>query len=209
MHVLYSFRRCPYAIRARIALRYAGIKVELREVELKNKPESMLQLSAKGTVPVLLESDGNVIDESLDIMLWALSQSDTEQWICEKTKPDSLALIEENDNIFKHWLDRYKYFDRYPEHPQDYYLSQCLEFIAELEAALEEREFLLERNIKLADVAIFPFVRQFAFVDKTKFDLLPFPKVQRWLAYFLNHELFMSSMKKFKPWQEGTPGAIL
>ncbi len=199
--VLYTFRRCPYAIRARLALWYADINFELREVVLKNKPQSLLEISAKGTVPVLILADGTVLEESIDIMLWALDQPDRDDW--SKQSLNNL-LVELNDGNFKYFLDRYKYFDRHPEKPQQYYQEQACCFIAELESKLSHGSDWLNGDSQSAlDMAIFPFVRQFAFVDKTKFDTLPYPNVQRWLDNLLGSELFQSVMIKYSAWQDG------
>lgn len=197
--VLYSFRRCPYAIRARLALWYAGVSFELREVVLKNKPQSLLDVSVKGTVPVLILTDGTVLDESVDIMHWALSQSDPDGWSAESLRN---TLVEQNDGDFKYYLDRYKYFDRYPEQSQKYYLEQACAFIAELESKLSsDSKWLNGDSLCALDVAIFPFVRQFAFVDKPTFDQLPYPKTQQWLTNLLVCELFQSVMLKYSAWQ--------
>ena len=160
--VLYSFRRCPYAIRARMALLYSSINVELREVLLRDKPPSMLAASAKGTVPVLLLPDGRVLDQSRDIMLWALDSSDPQQWYNEALAEPINRLIDHNDNQFKTHLDHYKYWDRYPAESQQFYRSQAEEFLMELESLLSSRDYLLADRITLADIALFPFIRQFA-----------------------------------------------
>jgi len=123
--ILYSFRRCPYAMRARLAIAYSGIKLELREIVLRNKPEEMLAISPKGTVPVLQLPSGEVIDESIDIMRWALAQHDPNDWYSEPYIPAIESLITQNDESFKPWLDRYKYADRYPEQSETYYRNQC------------------------------------------------------------------------------------
>ena len=164
--VLYSFRRCPYAMRARMALYKANIKCELREVVLKEKPESMLQLSDKGTVPVLLTPDKKVIEQSSEVMHWALNQSDPDNWLNED-EAKSQYLIDYNDNEFKHFLDRYKYYVGYPEHSQEYYRGNAESFINILEKNLAENNnaALLSDRISLVDISIFPFVRQFARVD--------------------------------------------
>ena len=196
--ILYTFRRCPYAMRARLALAYAGIEVEYREIELRNKPQAMLDVSPKGTVPVLQLESGQVIDESLDIMCWALNQHDPEGWLTHQTQ--ALALIDENDTTFKVWLDKYKYADRFPEHSQTYYREQGGIFLQQLETLLKEHTFLLANQPTLADCAIFPFMRQFAFVDKPWFDQSPYPKLQTWLNFHLKSELFEEIMVKRPIW---------
>ena len=195
--ILYTFRRCPYAIRARMAILYSGVTVELREVVLRDKPRSMLEYSKKGTVPVLILSSGEVIDESWDVMNWALSQDDPDHW---KTCSDN-SLVEENDSVFKQYLDQYKYADRHPEHPAEYYRDQCEEFLQKLERKLSVQNFLKGDRITDIDIAIFPFIRQFAFVDKAWFDQSPYPHTQEWLNYFLESDLFLNVMIKYSPWK--------
>jgi len=200
--VLYSFRRCPYAMRARMAIAYSGNKVELREVALKEKPEALLQASAKGTVPVLVLENGEVIDESLDIMYWALSRHDPDHWLAltSDTKTESQQLINENDTVFKPYLDHYKYADRYPQHSTQYYRVQGETFLAQLEKRLSAHSHLLGSEISLVDIALFPFIRQFAHVDKDWFDQAPYPCLQAWLEALLGSELFNYVMKKYPPW---------
>ncbi|WP_460160989.1 glutathione S-transferase [Pseudomonas sp. S2_B10] len=198
MNTLYSFRRCPYAMRARMALRYAGVPVEIVEVSLKNKPAEMLALSPKGTVPVL-NADGVVIDESLQIMRWALAQNDPDDWLLGG---DSFAalwmekLIEGNDQIFKSALNRYKYAERYPEQPMEAYRAEGALFLQKLDELLEGREYLLADHPSLADIALLPFVRQFAHVDREWFAQTPYVRLQAWLQSLLESELFTSIMKK-------------
>ena len=204
--ILYSFRRCPYAMRARLAVHASGISVELREILLKEKPQSMLDASSKGTVPVLVLSDGDVIDESLDIMYWALATYDPHNWyasLSNKLKHQSDQLIQRNDLEFKPWLDKYKYAVRYPEHsPQDY-RKNAETFLQTLETNLTQHQYLLTDHATLADYAIFPFIRQFAFVDKTWFDNSRYHSLKNWLENFLKSDNFLSIMKKFPKWQPG------
>ena len=202
--VLYSFRRCPYAIRARMALAYSGQTVELREVVLKNKPPAMLDISAKGTVPVLQLTDGTVIDESLDIIQWALSRYDPDSWLSQASDT-SQHWIQTNDNEFKHWLDRYKYADRYPEARMEDYRQRAIDFIAQLENQLAQTPYLTGSQISFADLAVLPFVRQFAHVDYPWFEQQPYPHLQRWLHGWLNSTLFTSVMDKYPAWQAGDP----
>lgn len=191
-HVLYSFRRCPYAMRARMALRYSGVPLSIVEVSLKAKPAEMLAASPKGTVPVLVCADGSVIEQSLDIMHWALARHDPDNWL----QPGCAALIEENDTRFKVLLDRYKYAIRYPEHPMEYYRAQGAEFLQRLEDVLARSAYLAGPALSLADVALAPFVRQFAHVDRDWFEQAPYPRLNAWLERFLASELFSSVMKK-------------
>jgi glutathione S-transferase len=196
-------------MRARLALAVSQQCVELREVVLKDKPEAMLEASAKGTVPVLLvkteHGKVNVIDESLDIMLWALEQSDPAHWLTALTedRQTHLALVTHNDTIFKQNLDRYKYADRFPAHSAEHYRSQGEKFLQTLEDKLTQNNFLFGSKPMLSDFAIFPFIRQFAFVDKAWFDQSPYPKLQTWLRYFLDSALFKQIMPKFKQWVPG------
>jgi glutathione S-transferase len=201
--VLYSFRRCPYAIRARMALKYASISCELREIVLSNKPQAMINLSNKGTVPVLQLTDGSVIDESLEVMLWALGQADPDNWLDIENEHARL-LIKKNDQEFKQYLDKYKYFQRYPEHTQLYYRKQAEEFIELLENMLQEHHGLglVSNQLSLADVAIFPFVRQFAHVDWEWFSNSQYRNLISWLLNLEGSELFLEVMSKHKLWQE-------
>ena len=191
-HVLYSFRRCPYAMRARMALRYSGVPLTTVEVSLKAKPVEMLALSPKGTVPVLVCADGRVIEQSLDILRWALAQKDPDNWL----GPDSAALIEENDHVFKTHLDRYKYAIRYPEQPMEHYRAQGEQFLQHLEDLLGHAPYLAGDRLSLADVALAPFIRQFAHVDREWFEQAPYPHLRVWLERFLASALFTSVMAK-------------
>ncbi|MGH8329428.1 MAG: glutathione S-transferase [Pseudomonas fluorescens] len=198
MNTLYSFRRCPYAMRARMALRYSGVAVNIVEVSLKAKPAEMLALSSKGTVPVL-SIDGQVIDESLAIMHWALAQSDPQDWLLKDDPVGQqliAGLIEENDQVFKVHLNRYKYAERYPEQPMAFYRTEGEVFLRRLDELLEGREYLLAEHPSLADVALMPFVRQFAHVDREWFGQTPYRRLQGWLQRFLESELFIGVMQK-------------
>lgn len=197
--ILYSFRRCPYAIRARIALLMGQKTVEIREIELRNKPQSMLEISPKGTVPILQLLDGTVIDESLDIMLWALNTN---------VKSEQKKLIDTNDTTFKAWLDRYKYYDRYPEHPQHYYREQCEIFLHALNERLQKNHFLMSDQANLIDVAIFPFVRQFSSVDNAWFEQSQYTALRRWLDNWLTSEIFLTAMNKYNIWHPDQPPVL-
>lgn len=201
--LLYSFRRCPYAMRARLGLLFAESPVELREIVLKNKPAQMLEISPKGTVPVLQLVDGTVIAESVEIMRWALEQQDPQGLLVASVSLQAKALIEQNDNDFKHWLNRYKYADRHPERTQIEYRQQGEVFLQLLESLLTKNAYLLGSSPSIADIGIMPFVRQFAHVDRQVFYSLPYPKLQLWLQHWLQHPLFVQAMTKFQPWQEG------
>lgn len=201
--VLYSFRRCPYAMRARLAIAGSGTQVEIREILLKQKPAEMLAASPKGTVPVLVLSDGTVIDESIDIMRWALEQNDPAHWrTTDETRLiQAEALIFENDQEFKPCLDHYKYAIRFPEKSEAEHRQSGLAFIEKLEKQLTHNTHLFGDNPSYADMAIFPFIRQFAGVDRQWFDNSPYPNVKRWLADHLQSELFANVMQKLPPWQ--------
>ena len=198
MNTLYSFRRCPYAMRARMALRYSGVAVNIVEVSLKAKPAEMLALSSKGTVPVL-NVDGQVIDESLAIMHWALAQNDPQDWLLKDDpvgQQHIAGLIEENDQVFKVHLNRYKYAERYPEQPMTVYRAEGEVFLRRLDELLEGRDYFLAEHPSLADVALMPFVRQFAHVDREWFGQSPYRRLQAWLQRFLESELFIGVMAK-------------
>ncbi|AZF32012.1 Glutathione S-transferase family protein [Pseudomonas sp. R4-35-07] len=192
--LLYSFRRCPYAMRARLALRYSGVAVQIIEVSLKAKPAEMLALSPKGTVPVL-SVEGRVIEESLEIMQWALARYDPDDWLLQGN-PAVLELIAENDSAFKHHLNRYKYAERYPQQPMEDYRAEGEVFLQKLEDLLADREYLLAAHMSLADAAIVPFVRQFAHVDREWFAGTPYPRLQAWLQRILESPLFIAVMAK-------------
>jgi glutathione S-transferase len=214
--ILYSFRRCPYAMRARLActLFLPPRSLELREVVLKNKPQELLDISPKATVPVLLALEEPltnstlVVDESRDIMLWAFeqgTQGQTADALKTQYLPSHLQLrinelIDENDGPFKWALDHYKYADRFEE-SDEHYRKLGEIFLAKLERLLEHNRYLFTPEMSLADIAIFPFVRQFAHVDKPWFEQSSYPKLMQWLNGLLESELFDSIMRKYKPWQ--------
>ncbi len=192
-------------MRARLALHASGVAVELREVALRNKPETMLAASPKGSVPVLVLPDGDVIDESWEIMLWALHQHDHHGWLGENDAcaDAATALIIENDTTFKDNLDRYKYPDRYPEHEQLHYRIQAEVLLRQLEERLSASACLLGDALSIADAGIFPFIRQFAEVDKNWFAQAPYPSLQHWLKNISGSARFAAVMKKYPPWQPG------
>ena len=195
---LYSVRRCPYAMRARMALRYAACAVQIEEVSLKNKPARMLACSPKGTVPVLVVGD-QVLEQSLDIMHWALAQNDPDNWLLINSGEDRRtiqALIEENDQVFKPHLDQYKYHVRHPQHSQQHYRALGEVFLGSLEARLQHRDFLVTQHLSLADVALAPFIRQFSAVDPQWFASSPYPALCAWLQRFVDSALFKAVMAK-------------
>jgi glutathione S-transferase len=190
-------------MRARLAILIAGVIVELKEIELSNKPETMLAVSPKGTVPVLQLENGTVLDQSLDIMFWALRQNDSEHWLKSSWLQNAEQLIKRNDEEFKYYLDRYKYGDRYPAYTALYYRQQGELFLTDLEARLNQNQFLCGNHFALADAAIIPFIRQFAAVDSEWFENSPYPAVKRWLNSFLTSKLFENVMTKYQPWKPG------
>ena len=199
--VLYSFRRCPFAIRARLAITSSGFVCEIREICLKNKPIQMLNASPKATVPLMVLAEDHVLDESLDIMTYTLRLRDPNDWLAGHNE-QGLFLIHRNDHIFKNHLDRYKYRDQYLDDNFDH-REACLEILRDLERRLEQNGCLLRSQYSLADNAILPFIRQFAAVDETWFAAQSLPRVQVWLADFLTSSLFKDAMVTFNIWEEG------
>lgn len=205
--ILYSFRRCPYAMRARLALAYSGIDYEHREILLKNRPDELYALSPKGTVPVLQLNDGTVIDESIDVMKWALAQSDPDCWYTDKIVEQN-SLIAQNDDEYKKRLDMYKYHERFPEGSYDEFQNAVGEILKVYELILSKSSYLCGDNVTLADMALFPFIRQGAHVDLAWFNA-QFPILSKWLKIFNESELFMSIMKKYTLWETGENGIII
>jgi UPF0176 protein len=207
--VFYSFRRCPYAIRARLALKHSGVEVLLREVVLRDKPAPLLAASPKATVPVLQLPDGTVLEQSLDIMRWALAQHDPEGWTRPEEHGATQALIDLNDGAFKQLLDRYKYAPRHPERPAQAYRDEAVAMVlAPLNERLAQHRFLLRDTPSLADMAIVPFVRQFAAVDTAWFDDAPLPHLRSWMHGIVTSPLFESVMPKFAAWRPTDPEIV-
>ncbi len=194
--VLYSFRRCPYAMRARLALLVSGKRCEIREVKLSAKPDALIEASEKATVPVLVLPDGEVIDESIDVMRWALARHDPEGWL----ERDDPALIAANDGPFKHHLDRYKYPNRYEDCNAGVHRAAAMEHLQVLEDRLALHPFLSGEKRGLTDLAIMPFVRQFAATDRDWFAGQPIAKLRSWLAAHLESPLFKGVMDRLTPW---------
>ncbi|MCY6379595.1 glutathione S-transferase [Hoeflea prorocentri] len=203
--VFYSFRRCPYAMRARLALRSSGTAVELREVLLRDKAPEFLDASPSATVPTLVQGDGDVLDESLDIMLWALDGNDPEGWLTPETgsRDAMLALIEAMDGPFKESLDRYKYGTRYPGCDPLEERAKAAAILRGLEEQLQPGGYLFGGRISLADMAILPFIRQFANTDRAWFDGEDWPALRVWLERFETSERFAAIMDKYPKWQSG------
>ncbi len=183
-----------------MVLSYMEVSVELREVLLNERPQSLYKISSKGTVPVLLLKDGKVLDESLDIMRWAIKQG--EQKLYEDKLNEQNQIIKYNDTKFKYWLDKYKYHVRYLEHSREYYQSKCSKTLAEYDIRLREHAYLMGDRIRLADIAIFPFIRQCANVDQNWFNN-KYPNLNQWLEKWKQSRLFKSVMMKYNQWRLG------
>ena len=181
-----------------MALAYTKLKVELREISLRDRPEELYKASAKGTVPVLITTSKKIIDESLDIMLWALKNNFEQTWL-PKEHAKELKMININDTEFKRWLDRYKYHDRYPDEPREFYRKKCSEILDSYENQLKTTQYLMGDKINIADIGIFPFIRQFANVDYAWFEN-NYKNLERWLNGICNSNLFKSIMKKNDLW---------
>ena len=205
--ILWSFRRCPYAIRARLALKASAVPVTLREVVLRDKPAAFVAVSPKATVPVLQLPDGRVLDQSLDIMRWALSMNDAQDWMREGEQATIDALIALNDGPFKQALDRYKYAPRHPQRPATAYRDEAVDvLLAPLESRLRAHRFLLRDTPSLADMAILPFVRQFAAVDAAWFAGSTLPRLRAWADALTASPLFDAAMVKVDAWRPGDAG---
>jgi glutathione S-transferase len=200
--VLYSFRRCPFAMRARLALHVSGQVCELREIDLRNKPPELWQISDKGTVPVLMDTTGEVIAESLEIMLWALNQHDPDAWLqpSRGTLADMTRLIAECDNQFKYHLDHYKYASRYPDSDATRHRDAAALFLEKLNIQLGQTTYLFGSHPALADMAIRPFVRQFALANPDWFSAQSWSDLQAWLATWVDSPLFIQIMQKYATW---------
>ena len=181
-----------------MALAYCNIKVEIREISLKDRPQSLYDISKKGTVPVILTKNNTVIDQSLDIMIWALNKKNNQTWL--NNNSEEIDLINSNDIEFKKWLDKYKYHDRYPENSKEFYREHCQKILSTYEQQLKDTKYLLRDDISIADVAIFPFIRQFANVDYSWFEN-NFNLLIVWLENFCSSNLFLSVMEKHNTWK--------
>lgn len=206
--VLYSFRRCPYAVRARLAIAVSGQACELREVVLRDKPPELLAASPKATVPVLVLPGGQVLAQSLDIMRWALQRNDPAYWLAPPvgSLDAMLVLITRFDEGFKPHLDRYKYPGRYPGVIAQDHRNEGAVYLLQLEDRLSTgQSHLFGDRLSLADAALAPFVRQFAQTDSTWFDAQPWPRLQAWLAAFIGSDRYAQTMQKFPQWVTGSP----
>ena len=182
-----------------MALSYCNIQVELREISLRDRPQSLYDISKKGTVPVILTKNKNVIDESLDIMIWALNKKNNQTWLNKDNK--EIDLINFNDTEFKKWLDKYKYHDRYPENSKESYRDKCNVILAKYENNLNNNQYLMSNKISIVDIAIFPFIRQFANVDYKWFENNYF-NLNKWLNNISSSKLFISIMNKYNTWDK-------
>ena len=181
-----------------MALAYTNVKVEIREISLRNRPDELYEVSKKGTVPVLITTDGLVIDESLEIMLWTLKNNLNQTWLVEDCHVE-IEMINKNDTLFKKWLDRYKYHDRYPENTKQYYRKKCDNILSKYESQLNSTQYLLKDSISISDIAIFPFIRQFANVDYKWFEN-NYTELTVWLENICLSDLFIQIMKKYEIW---------
>ncbi|MEO7013595.1 MAG: glutathione S-transferase [Dokdonella sp.] len=208
--IFYSFRRCPYAMRARMALVVSEQQVELREVRLRDKPVELLAASPKGTVPVLIETDGKVLDESLDIMVWALRRNDPEDWLDASTDnaDDMFDLISRCDVEFKQALDSYKYPQRFIDVDPLRERERAAPFLASLEDRLERSSYLFGHQASIADISIMPFVRQFRMVDPEWFDTSRWPRLRDWLDGWIASKFFERIMIRLEAWSPDRPGVI-
>ncbi|MEC8074740.1 MAG: glutathione S-transferase N-terminal domain-containing protein [Pseudomonadota bacterium] len=206
MTILYSFRRCPYAMRARMALLIKGTPLELREVLLRDKPPSMLALSPKGTVPVLQTAAGDVIEESLEIMCWAIPAESL--WFSLADREQQLEQARSFDDTFKPHLDAYKYHRPDADRSREAYRELAAGLLDEFEANLHNHDYLLGFKPQFLDLAVMPFVRQFAAVDRRWFDAQHRQNLRRWLDRWLADPLFTGMMTKFPQWQEGSTGEV-
>tara|TARA_B100001540_G_scaffold87751_1_gene79282 strand:+ start:24 stop:614 length:591 start_codon:yes stop_codon:yes gene_type:complete len=190
-------------MRARMAIHISSQKCEIREVLLRDKPPSMLEYSSKGTVPVLVLQSGEVIDESLDVIDWALNLNDPDNWQRSKNNEKTKELIKINDGEFKYHLDRYKYSKRYDNEDPEFHRKKCLSFIEKVNSELQNSKYIFDDAISYIDISLLPFIRQFRIADNEWFDELPYENVKSWLSNFLNSELLKSIMSKHDIWKEG------
>ena len=206
--ILWSFRRCPYAMRARLAVAASGITVELREILLRDKPDAFVAASAKATVPVLVQTDGTILEESRDIMFWALGQNDPENWLAcwHQDKAKVTAFLDELDGPFKTHLDRYKYDSRYEGEDAITHRSAGAAFLQRIDSILATQPWLSGGAAGLMDYASLPFIRQFRIADPDWFDHQPWPHLHPWLQGFLDAAQFAAIMTKYTPWQDGERG---
>ena len=190
-----------------MALAYINIEIELREISLKDRPEELYKASSKGTVPVLITLDNLIIDESLEIMLWALKNKSNQTWLTSNSSKE-LEMISENDTLFKKWLDRYKYHDRYPENSKKFYRDNCSKILDNYETQLNKTKYLLSNDLNIVDIAIFPFIRQFANVDSEWFQN-NYKNLANWLDGIFTLDLFIAVMQKYNLWDSRSGDLII
>ena len=190
-----------------MALAYTDTQVEIREISLQNRPEELYEVSKKGSVPVLITIDGLVLDESLEIMLWTLKNNLNQTWLIENHN-EEIEMINKNDILFKKWLNRYKYYDRYPENSKEHYRKNCSDILSDYENQLNNTKYLSRDSISVADISIFPFIRQFANVDYQWFEN-NYNKLTSWLEEICSSNLFIQIMKKYKMWNNKNKSIII
>jgi glutathione S-transferase len=201
--ILYSLRQCPYAMRSRLAILHAQQTVVLRDIDMNNKPEEMLSISPKGTVPVLRLSDGLVIDESIDVMVWALTQSDPNNLLYSHDKNSLIAMLElikNNDINFVGALQKYRAASRYHDNNETEFRDMCCEWLREIELRLSQHAYIMGETPSLVDYAILPFIRQFSRVDKKWYAQAPFPYLRSWLVNHYNDSTFSKAMVSYPKW---------
>ena len=196
--ILYTFRRCPYAMRVRLALTLVDIDFELREIDLRDRPQELYDISSKGTVPVLQLREDVIIDESLEIMNWVASAVNTKK-NSSILKLDT-NMIAKNDEDYKYYLDRYKYFVRYPDHSQEYYRKKLISYWNNYEIQIKKHKFICGQTLSLTDYAIFPFIRQAIYVNEGWFEK-EYPFLYYWVINIVNSAQFQISMNKTKFWE--------
>ena len=201
--ILYSFRRCPYAMRARLAIKASGLIVEIREVELKNKPKEFLNISPKATVPIVCISSKQIIEESLDIMEWALKINDPLKLLKHEklNRIEIHSILNKLENEFKQNLDRYKYSSRFDLPNPKLYRDKNLQTLNEFNNLLQNNKGIYSSNLSLLDYAVFPFIRQFRNVNSVWFDSLELKFLQTWLYELIDSDEFSSIMKKYEIWK--------
>ena len=211
-HVLFSFRRCPYAIRARWAIKMCGLEVEIREIDLKNKPLELIKNSVSKTVPLLILNNGEVIEESLDIIIWALKNSKNnlvDKYFKRSYRQKILETIHENDHIFKYHLDRFKYASRFNPNEKEFHFKKSKEFLEKLNITLcqsNKNTWLIGDQESIADWSIWPFVRQYKIACDSQKILDYFDEpIEFWYKYFSRHETFKFVMFKYNIWKPSSP----
>ena len=198
--ILYSFRRCPYAMRGRLAIARAGVQVELREILLRDKAPQFLDISPKGTVPVLVLPNGQVIEESYDVMNWALGEGGA--------TPQERELVQKCDTDFKPWLDRFKYPNKFEDTTREQAIANAGLYLDQLEKRLQNNAFLFGEIRGFADIGIAPFVRQFAHVDRDWFLGTKWKRVISWYQEFIEWNGFKDIMVKYQKWESGDDAIV-